>query len=365
MGANGYNSGNYMSNFGGTSAACPQVAGIAALILSVRPDLTQAQVRQAIESTCKKLSGYSYSNNSSHPNGTWNNQVGHGLVNAYAALQAVMPTLSGPDYVCSGTSYTVNNAPAGFTWACSNGLAKISESGNTATFSANSNYYGDLGWVSVKMGNTELARKNVQLGTPLGTITGPFDLSCYCMTTITQPGDYQFCAINIPLSTPANNILWELTQPTSVFTQSNMGQNPVFNFDETGTYTLRMMWLGECGYSSYAEREIIVPAYSFFSWSAAYPNPSSNELIIDKEEKNNTELSSTAKSNTNKIADNKGETTVLLYNNGTTKLAYTKTYPASTKQIKIDTSKLPNGVYYLNIIEKGETVKQQTIIVNH
>jgi hypothetical protein len=26
---------------------------------------------------------------------------------------------------------------------------------------------------------------------------------------------------------------------------------------------------------------------------------------------------------------------------------------------------LPNGVYYLNIIENGETIKQQTIIVNH
>jgi hypothetical protein len=98
------------------------------------------------------------------------------------------------------------------------------------------------------------------------------------------------------------------------------------------------------------------------TWSAAYPNPSSNELIINKEEENNNELSTTAKS---KIADKSSETTILLYSHGTTKLAYSKTYPASTKQIKIDTSKLPNGVYYLNIVENGEKVKQQTIIVNH
>jgi hypothetical protein len=63
--------------------------------------------------------------------------------------------------------------------------------------------------------------------------------------------------------------------------------------------------------------------------------------------------------------DNYSSTTVLLYNNGTTKLAYSKTYPSSTKQIKIDTSNLPNGVYYLNIVENCENVKQQTIIVSH
>ena len=80
---------DYTVWFDGTSAACPQVAGIAALILSVRPVLTQAQVRQVIESTCTKLSGYIFSTNSSYPNGTWNNEVGYGLVNAYAAVQAV------------------------------------------------------------------------------------------------------------------------------------------------------------------------------------------------------------------------------------------------------------------------------------
>ena len=82
----GYNTANGTAgdytNFSQTSAATPHVAGIAALILSVRPDLTQEQVRQAIESACTKLSGYGFSNNSAHPNGTRNNQVGHGLVNA-------------------------------------------------------------------------------------------------------------------------------------------------------------------------------------------------------------------------------------------------------------------------------------------
>ncbi|MDR3287337.1 MAG: zinc-dependent metalloprotease [Prevotellaceae bacterium] len=101
------------------------------------------------------------------------------------------------------------------------------------------------------------------------------------------------------------------------------------------------------------------------SYSAAYPNPASDELIIDKIEETNTESTTNNILQTTSTKTKQSEITVLLYSNSTTKLVYSKNYPSSEKQIKIDTSKLPNGVYYLNIIENGETVKQQTIIVNH
>jgi subtilisin family serine protease len=65
QGANGYNTsagttGNYFNNFEGTSSAAPQVSGIAALILSVNPGLTQQQVRNIIESTIDKVGNYTY-----------------------------------------------------------------------------------------------------------------------------------------------------------------------------------------------------------------------------------------------------------------------------------------------------------------
>jgi len=78
---------DYFSSFNGTSSACPVVAGVTALILSVNPCLTGKQVRDIIEQTAQKVGNYSYTNNSNRPNGTWNNEMGYGLVNAYAAVQ--------------------------------------------------------------------------------------------------------------------------------------------------------------------------------------------------------------------------------------------------------------------------------------
>ena len=79
---------NYMSDFAGTSAACPHVAAVAGLILSVNPQLTVKQVADIIESTAQKVGEYDYTTKEGRPNGTWNNEMGYGLVDAYAAVLA-------------------------------------------------------------------------------------------------------------------------------------------------------------------------------------------------------------------------------------------------------------------------------------
>jgi hypothetical protein len=72
-----------------TSFACPHVSGVAALILAVNPNLSVQKVRYIIESTCTKLPNYVFDPpNVAHPNGTWHEEVGYGLVNAHAAVLA-------------------------------------------------------------------------------------------------------------------------------------------------------------------------------------------------------------------------------------------------------------------------------------
>ncbi|MBD5388102.1 S8 family serine peptidase [bacterium] len=80
--------GNYQKDFNGTSSACPHVAGVAALVLSVNPNLTALQVRNVIESTAQKVGGYNYQGVDGRTNGSWNEEMGYGLVDAYAAVQA-------------------------------------------------------------------------------------------------------------------------------------------------------------------------------------------------------------------------------------------------------------------------------------
>ncbi len=51
----GYNETNYTDKFGGTSGACPGMAGVVALILGANPSLTPSQVKDVIRQSCTKI----------------------------------------------------------------------------------------------------------------------------------------------------------------------------------------------------------------------------------------------------------------------------------------------------------------------
>ena len=78
-------SSGYLSSTG-TSPACAHISAIATLMLSVNPDLTRQEVSDILESTARKLPAYTFTTTSGRPNGTWNNELGYGLVNCYDAV---------------------------------------------------------------------------------------------------------------------------------------------------------------------------------------------------------------------------------------------------------------------------------------
>ena len=89
----GYAAGDYTATFNGTSSACPNAAGVMALILSNNPGFTETQARYVIESTCVKTGGYNYSVDPLQTNGTWSSELGYGRVNADAAINYVVPNI--------------------------------------------------------------------------------------------------------------------------------------------------------------------------------------------------------------------------------------------------------------------------------
>lgn len=69
------NYGSYVLNFSGTSSACPAGAGVAALVMSVAPELSPASVRDILNNSCDDL----------YDEG-WDSQSGYGRLNAHSAV---------------------------------------------------------------------------------------------------------------------------------------------------------------------------------------------------------------------------------------------------------------------------------------
>ena len=78
QGSSGYSDGDYYSKFNGTSSATPVVAGVAALILGLNPNLTATEVENILKTTADDLGSSG-----------WDQYTGYGRVNAYKALSAV------------------------------------------------------------------------------------------------------------------------------------------------------------------------------------------------------------------------------------------------------------------------------------
>ena len=83
---------SYTGHFGGTSHSCPVVAGVAALVLSVNPQLTPQDVCDVLKASADTVGGYLYGADRRC------NEMGYGRVNANNAVWMVCNTTSLTNY---------------------------------------------------------------------------------------------------------------------------------------------------------------------------------------------------------------------------------------------------------------------------
>ncbi|MBK6611740.1 MAG: S8 family serine peptidase [Sphingobacteriales bacterium] len=100
--AAGDQEGNYDPFFGGTSSACPLVAGVCALILTANPNLTASQVKAILETTCDKIGDPNSYDSRGH-----SIYVGYGRINAYKAVLKA----TGQDIPADNPAGNIDDAP--------------------------------------------------------------------------------------------------------------------------------------------------------------------------------------------------------------------------------------------------------------
>lgn len=113
VGPSGYSSTDYTRDFGGTSSACPTVAGVAALVISANPSLTASEVRDILQTTTDKIVDNNIDPQLGNRFGTYDGNghsqwSGYGRVNASMAVAEARRRLQG----ATGQTVRKSSAPA-------------------------------------------------------------------------------------------------------------------------------------------------------------------------------------------------------------------------------------------------------------
>lgn len=339
MGSAGYSSGDYYNNFGGTSAAAPQAAGVAALILSVNPNLTESQVRTIIQQTATDMGTSGF-----------DNTYGYGRLNAQAAvISAVGGPISGPEIICSTGNFSLTGTPPGsVSWASSNtSILTINSSTGAATKVSNGSVT-ITATISTGCGNVQLT-KSIWVGNPdltkkiNGVINGTVEVTAGSMNYLEASSNSPGTSFNYDDYNGSGDISITLYSPNTPNT--NMY---VSSLSTNGLRFVKVTATNSCG--NYSE-DFVFYMESFLR--AVYPNPAKNiltlefntsketlpdaiELINEKSKKKEVSLSiDDLLKDAQKLQENK----------------YT-----------LDISQLERGVWYLRVINKGLEPKVLRII---
>jgi hypothetical protein len=313
MGIAGYTPNNYINVFGGTSAAAPQVAGVAALMLSVNPNLTEPQVRTFLQQTATDMGTSGF-----------DNTFGFGRLNAEAAVKRALGTsIVGPDLICTTGTFSVSQSIPGLVWSTNRPGVSINSSG---VLNANGYSGGPVTIYAKASGScgTLGISKTVWIGTPYVDINVP-DIFCInqvqSISATNTMGDPYITGYNW---THSPNLYISGVGNTVTASTSNLGIHYVYLTTTNACGTSAIQSLG-----IYAEH--CSPKFEY----KIYPNPAKTHVYIEFPES----------IRTSDLPDK-----LILFSDFS--LNQIKSIPfkdLTENKIKIDVADLPKGIYYLHL----------------
>ncbi|SMD45862.1 Por secretion system C-terminal sorting domain-containing protein [Aquiflexum balticum DSM 16537] len=327
----------------GTSASTSHVSSLAALILSVNNDLTYLEVIDIIRSTAQKVGGYNYVLGQGHdPNYSWNNEMGFGRIDAckaiYKTLESVV-NITGPDYLCSTSTFTLQNAPTGssVTWSVSpTHLFSGSTSGSGASASLSPASWASSGQATVTFsidGGCGVIESSTEfwVGRAVSSIEGPYDMAVNTVENYFATGNPYMGITDYQWSVFPSGYHWIGNQGTNGITLS---------FSATGLYSLELDVVNPCGARG---SEIGIYVYNPWEHFTLYPNPTSDILHISMD------LETRGRG-----GDQDFE--VSLYDGQGRELIPAK---LAHQQTSLDLSRIPKGFYYVHIRYRDALLRRQ------
>ena len=225
LGTAGYDKSNFTSNFGGTSSATPVVAGVAALILSVNPNLTAKQVKHILEETADKIVDPDPDPQLNLRLGTYDENghsqwFGYGKVNAAKAVQATREKIMTSTVVTKqvgGKNYTNVVIPDGDQRGAKSAIS-ISDSrpikNIQVTIDLKHEFLGDLEIYLIAPNKRQILLQNRTLGRQSHlnkTYTVRSHPALKQFLSLSAKGRWQLLVIDIAIQDVGSLNSWELT----------------------------------------------------------------------------------------------------------------------------------------------------------
>jgi subtilisin family serine protease len=225
----------YYDYYGGTSMACPVVAGLASLIRTINPEITPEDVEMVLESSCDNIDAQ---------NPDYIGMLGAGRINAY---KAVMATPYQPDaqfetpiyVVTPGTSLDFSDMSMGipdtWSWTFEGGSPSSSTDQNPTGVNYNAaGTYDVTLTVENNYGTSTLTLEDYVTVTNTPTPFVIFSVSD-TMPCIYNAVQFEDLSVYDPTAW-----LWEFTPSTVQFVNGSdeTWQNPEVEFISPGTYTI-------------------------------------------------------------------------------------------------------------------------------